>query len=476
MDRREPPAAPGAQPAAPGAHPAEARPHPVGAEAHPVGPPGRTRLRAARSIRARVTAGALLVLALALGLGSAVAVQVLDRSLTQGVATTLDQDLETVSDRLEADPSALEDLDDDLLVQLGGSRPVREDADLPADASLPVVPEDRTERVVIDGEPYLAASEETDAGTLTVARSLEQVQEATRTARLLLLVAVPLVLLLIGAVLWVVTGRALAPVERLRRQVDAIDPADPAQRVDAGDDELGALAATMNRLLERIQQAQVLQRRFVSDASHELRSPLATMRQHAELARDHPEATSLEALGAVVRDEGARMQELVESLLLLARLDEGQDRPMAEVDLDDLALAEASRLRGLGLRVDARGIGPGRVHGDASTLARALRNLTDNAARHAAGTVALRVATRGGRVHVEVEDDGSGIPPGQRELVFERFARLDEGRARDAGGSGLGLAIVRRIARAHGGDVRADQGTLGGALMVLDLPGADPEA
>lgn len=424
-----------------------------------------------RSIRARITAGALLVLALALGLGSVAAVQILSRTLTAGIATSLDRDLDSFADLAESDPAAIRDVDDDVLVQLEGSGSNLEDGTV-----LPAVPEDSTARVVVDGEAYLAASESTDSGMLTVARPLEGADEATRAAGVLLAVAVPIVLLLIGAVLWVVTGRALAPVERLRRQVEAVDAADPAQRVDAGQDELGDLAATMNDLLDRIQQAQVLQRRFVSDASHELRSPLATLRQHAELARDHPQATSLAALGDVVLGEGARMQELVESLLLMARLDEGQGRAVAEVDLDDLALEEAARLRSLGVDVDARGIGPARVQGDAAMLARALRNLTDNAARHAAGTVTLRVAEHAGRVRVEVEDDGAGIPADQRELVFERFARLDEGRARDAGGSGLGLSIVRQIARAHGGTVTAGQGTDGGALFTLDLPAADRDA
>jgi signal transduction histidine kinase len=286
-------------------------------------------------------------------------------------------------------------------------------------------------------------------------------------------VAVPLVLALVGGVVWVVTGRALAPVERLRRQVDAVDATDLGQRVDPGaNDELGALADTMNRLLDRIQQAQIAQRRFVSDASHELRSPLATIRQHAELAAAHPAASSLESLSEVALEEGARMQELVEGLLLLARLDERHRRTTAEIDLDDLALAEAARLRGLGVDVDARSIGPGRVVGDEALLRRVVRNLGDNAARHAARAVTLRVASLGDRVRLEVEDDGAGIPPEERERVFERFARLDEGRARDEGGSGLGLAIVREVVLAHGGAVEAGRGALGGALLAFTLPAA----
>lgn len=164
------------------------------------------------------------------------------------------------------------------------------------------------------------------------------------------------------------------------------------------------------------------------------------------------------------------MQELVEGLLLLARLDEGRDAPMAPTDMDDIALAEAHRLRGMGVTVDASGIGPGRVVGNAALLARAVRNLADNAARHARERVSLRVVERGDSVLLQVEDDGAGIPVYDREHIFDRFVRLDEARARDAGGSGLGLAIVREIALAHGGTVTASEGSDGGALMTLSLP------
>ncbi|MFC0673715.1 sensor histidine kinase [Brachybacterium hainanense] len=420
-----------------------------------------------------MTAWALLVVALVLAVGSFAAVSILARALADGVAVAAEQDLETLGDQAESAPAALAEIDDDLLVRLagteGGAGTINDDAA----ARLPELAPGESRRVVIDGEPYLVLAEDTDAGMLTVGRSLEHVDEAVATSRTLLIIAVPLMVLLVGGVVWVVTGRALAPVEELRRQVDAIDAAEPSARVDAGgNDELGALAATMNRMLERIERAQATQRRFVSDASHELRSPLATIRQHAELARAHPEAMDARALGDVVLAEGARMQDLVEGMLLLARLDERRERAATEVDLDDLALAEAERLRPMGVQVDARGIGPGRVIGDPVLLGRLLRNLVDNAARHADGTVALRVRGEGSRVLLEVEDDGSGIPEDERAAVFDRFARLDEGRARDEGGSGLGLAIVREVATSHGGSVTAGQGTLGGALLRVELPAA----
>lgn len=432
-----------------------------------------TRTGRIRSIRARVTIGALLVVGIALVAGAVGTVMLLGQLLTQGVATSVEQDLETIGEQLESGTVDIGDLDGEVLVRLQGAQSAANDDDA---EHLPVVGEDSVVRIVLDGDPYLAASEDTDAGTLTIARPIEEVDAATSTASVLLAIAVPLLLIVIGAVMWIVATRALAPVERMRRQVDDIDGAGLDRRVDAGsDDELGALASTMNRMLDRIEHAQTTQRRFVSDASHELRSPLATIRQHAEVAVAHPSSTTVQEIGGLVLDEGKRMQELVEGLLLLARLDEhgGREHTRTAVDLDDIVLAEVRRLRSLGAEVDGQGIGPGRTVGSEVLLARAVRNLVDNAARHASRLVTLRVSASGPSVRVEVEDDGSGVPEGQRELVFERFARLDEARARDAGGSGLGLAIAREIARAHGGELSVATGAGGGALFTLVMPAAE---
>lgn len=432
-----------------------------------------TRTGRIRSIRARVTIGALLAVGIALVAGAVGTVMLLGQLLTQGVATSVEQDLETIGEQLESGTVDIGDLDGEVLVRLQGAQSAANDDDA---EHLPVVGEDSVVRIVLDGDPYLAASEDTDAGTLTVARPIEEVDAATSTASVLLAIAVPLLLIVIGAVMWIVATRALAPVERMRRQVDDIDGAGLDRRVDAGsDDELGALASTMNRMLDRIEHAQTTQRRFVSDASHELRSPLATIRQHAEVAVAHPSSTTVQEIGGLVLDEGKRMQELVEGLLLLARLDEhgGREHTRTAVDLDDIVLAEVRRLRSLGAEVDGQGIGPGRTVGSEVLLARAVRNLVDNAARHASRLVTLRVSASGPSVRVEVEDDGSGVPEGQRELVFERFARLDEARARDAGGSGLGLAIAREIARAHGGELSVATGAGGGALFTLVMPAAE---
>ncbi|MDN6478450.1 sensor histidine kinase [Corynebacterium variabile] len=444
-------------------------------------------IRPMRSIRARVTAGATLFVAVILIVAAVIAVPVLGRVLTDSVAESVDQDLDSLESQLEAAPDRAEavvaGIDDDLLVRLqtrDGTEVVNdEDA-----AELAGTDGEDATTVTVDDESWLAATEDTDAGTLTVARPMEHVDDTVSATTTLLVVTVPLMVLLVGLVVWVVTGRALRPVERLRRQVDSIGASDLSRRVDAGDDELGALAATMNRMLGRLEQSQAVQRRFVSDASHELRSPLATMRQYAELAVAHPETVPTEELGEVVVAEGERMQDLVEGLLLLARLDEGQRPPTAPVDLDDLVLRDADRLRrsgggtGAAVEVDTSGVGPGRVEGNDRLLARVVRNLVDNAARHAEGRITLRVRSesteRGQRVQFTVADDGAGVPPEDRERIFDRFTRLDEGRARDAGGSGLGLAIVRDVVEAHGGTVSVGagdgRGEGAGAAFTVDLP------
>jgi signal transduction histidine kinase len=214
------------------------------------------------------------------------------------------------------------------------------------------------------------------------------------------------------------------------------------------------------------------QRRFVADAAHELRSPVSSIRQHAEVASAHPATTDLHELATTVRAEGLRLQALVEDLLLLARLDEGRTMATRDVDLDDLVLTEANRLRSVTTDdIRTTDVGAARVRGDARSLERLVRNLGDNAARHAA-TVAFGLAAENGHVTLTVDDDGPGIPVADRDRVFERFVRLDEGRGRAEGGTGLGLAIARDVARAHGGEVTLADSPLGGLRAEARLPAA----
>jgi signal transduction histidine kinase len=310
--------------------------------------------------------------------------------------------------------------------------------------------------------------------TVVVARSTETVTEATAAVGGLLGVGLPLLLAVVAVTTWFVVGRALAPVEAIRAEVDAISATALHRRVPdpPADDEIGRLSTTMNRMLERLERAQARQPRLVSDASHELRSPVAAIRQHAEVALAHPDRTTTTELATTVLAEDLRLQRLAEDLLLLTRADEHtlalRRRP---VDLDDLVFDEARRLRGVSeLRVDTAQVSAGRVEGDAAGLRRVLGNLGDNAARHANGRVAFSVAERDGLVLLEVDDDGPGVPEADRERVFERFVRLDDARARDDGGSGLGLAIVAELVAAHGGTVTLASSPIGGTRVEVSLP------
>jgi signal transduction histidine kinase len=296
---------------------------------------------------------------------------------------------------------------------------------------------------------------------------------------------VPVLVLLLVAVTWAVTGRSLRPVERMRTEVETIRAARPDARVEVPDtgDEVARLASTMNAMLDRLERSAESQRRFVSDASHELRSPIASIRQHAEVAVAHPERTEVADLADVVRSEAVRLQDLVTGLLELSRLDEGGIRTRRPVDLDDLALDAVARARARStagvapardgdastVRVDGSAISAARVLGDERVLAGVVRNLVDNAVRHASTRVAVSLTEHDGSAVLTVDDDGTGVPEDERERVFERFVRLDEARSRDAGGAGLGLAIVRDAVRAHGGDTTVVASPLGGARFVVRI-------
>lgn len=441
------------------------------------------RSRRPASIRARATGGAALVVLVALVIGAVAFVGVLRTSLTDGVRTAAEQTLDGLSTRVEADGApAVEAEDDDVLAQLqdGDGRVLARADDSPS-RPLDTAEESRSRH---DGERWLLVADDVDLpdgseGTLVVGAPLEDADAAVRTVTVLLVVAVPVVVALMSLVTWFVVGRALRPVDRMRREVDAVEGTNLHARVDepGSGDEVDRLATTMNRMLGRLEASQQAQRQFVSDASHELRSPLATIRQHAEVARAHPEVTGTADLADVVLDEGARLQELVESLLLLTRVDErGRDRDRA-VDLDDLVFTEASRPRTTdgtdgraAVRVDVSGVTPARVRGDDRLLGRVVRNLVDNAVRHAERTVVVGLETDGGSAVLTVDDDGHGVPEADRSRVFERFVRLDEGRARDAGGSGLGLAIVDAVVRGHGGGVVVSAAPGGGARFTVRLP------
>jgi signal transduction histidine kinase len=284
----------------------------------------------------------------------------------------------------------------------------------------------------------------------------------------------PAVLLLVALTTWSVAGRALRPVEAIRSEVEEISDEELGRRVPepATGDEIARLARTMNAMLARLETASLRQRRFVSDAAHELQSPLTTLRARLEVDLAQPADLAWPAAGHDSLEEVVGMQRLVDDLLELARLDARTALSRHEpVDLDDIALREAERLRTRGrVTVDTHGVSAGQVVGDAGQLRRALRNLLDNAERHAVGAVTMSLGEEANAVELTVSDDGAGIPAEEQGRIFEPFARLDTHRARQAGGTGLGLAITRDIVRAHGGDVGVGSTDTGGARFTIRLP------
>jgi signal transduction histidine kinase len=273
---------------------------------------------------------------------------------------------------------------------------------------------------------------------------------------------------------YLVSARAAAPLRRFAATATEIDAGDLSPRILADTSsaaELRTLADSFNLMLDRLEDAFARQRGFVSDASHELRSPLTAIRGQIEvLAREpEPDAAAVKRVEAVALTELGRVERLVEQMLALARLDEGVGPVHHEVDAAFLREAVAAAP---GSATPGR-VASGRIDLDPDMVARVVRNLVENARRHAGpeGTVTVASIADGGRLRVDVDDDGPGIAAGERERIFDRFHRSDAARARSSGGAGLGLAIARSIVEAHGGRIWAEESPLGGARVSFELPG-----
>ncbi|RPK81445.1 putative sensor histidine kinase TcrY [Streptomyces sp. ADI97-07] len=329
----------------------------------------------------------------------------------------------------------------------------------------------------IDGETadYRFARVEgttSDGVTLTVhaGAPLATEQEAVGTVRGAMLTGLPVLLAVVAGVTWLVTRRALRPVEGIRRELAAITASeDLRRRVPEPDsrDEIARLARTTNETLTVLEASVERQRRFVADASHELRSPIASLRTQLEVGAAHPDL--LDVPGAVA--DTVRLQGLAADLLLLARLDAGERPGRTAVDLGALVREEVSQRAGGRIPVEVSvADGALGVTGSRGQLARVIGNLLDNAERHAESAVAVAVTRDRADVLVEVTDDGAGVPADERERIFERFVRLDDARSRDDGGAGLGLAIARDVAGRHGGTLDVGRAPQGGARFTLRLP------
>ncbi|MDN5767044.1 MAG: HAMP domain-containing histidine kinase [Humibacillus sp.] len=473
----------------------------------------RALTRPLLSIRARSTAAALLVVAVALAAGAALLLVLLHQNLISAIDDDATIRAAEVAAQVHTDSAShvgeylaatnrggqlVQVLDAGGSVVAGSSAAAKS---RPLTALRPEAGQVSREQVeglgttAAKDDPYLVVARgvRTPAGkqqVVVVAASLGREDETVDTVQKYLLAGLLPLLLLVAVATWILVGWALRPVERIRARVQRINAARFNERVPVPDtsDEIARLAVTMNEMLDRLQAAQASQRRFVADASHELRSPLATLTLGLDVAGPEPTGDSWGELRAMMQTEAARMRLLVADLLLLAKADDtGLGLEREDVDLDDIVDAEVRRLRmSTGLHVQAD-IVPVRVQGDTVKLTQAVRNLSENAARAASGQVRLRLLREEGpgnegqgrdRSHsddhdvavIRVEDDGPGIDIADRTRVFERFVRLDESRERGHGGSGLGLAIVEEVVRGHGGSVVAGESDLGGACFEVRLP------
>lgn len=445
------------------------------------------------SVRVRTTGAAVGVVGVALVVGAVVLVTMLRSQLTGQVRSSAQLRADDVASALASGTSptdlAVSD-DEDLFIQViaPDGTVVASSRNVAGEPALAILEPGRSEtigNVPIGDENHdflvvsVAAKVAKERDTVLVARSTELIVRPTELLVALLSGGIPLLLMILGFTVWKLTGRALSPVEAMRAEVDEISGSELHRRVPdpPGSDEISRLASTMNRMLERLDRSAETQRRFVADASHELRSPVATIRQYAEVAIAHPERISAHELAETILAENLRVQRLVEDLLILARTEQRNPHLRRRaVDIDDALLEEGRRVRSTSaLRVDTSAVSAGRVDGDEAQLQRLVRNLVDNAVHHASMVIRLSLSTEAGSVRLVVEDDGPGIPESQRERVFERFVRLDEARARDDGGSGLGLAIVAEITTGHAGSVSISGSDLGGARFEVLLPASEDD-
>lgn len=444
----------------------------------------RDRLRPLRSVRARLTLAGSATLLAGLVVGALVFAQLFERQLIESLdinlrslandrARSIDAGLdpETQLDTEQRETAVVVfAVDGQVLANRGFVDPAQVEGLEPGASvsrSLDYIEPDEAEVERAELRIHVARPGET---TVVVATELEQVSQTVNQARGLLVVGVPLITLIGALLLWIVVGRALRPVDRMRRDAQAIAELGGEQRVhDPGsEDELGRLASTLNDMLARLDANAVSMRRFVSDSSHEIRSPIANIRARVETAR--PDEWS-EARGDVI-GEVERIETIIDDLTYLARSDEGRtERSIDRVELDGILFAEAARLQRNGrVTVDASDVEPIVINADHGQIQRAVRNLVDNAERHADSKVRVAVTSLEGHVVIDIDDDGPGVPPSERDRVFERFVRLDESRQRASGGTGLGLAIVEGIIADHGGGVQVLESPLGGARLRLLLP------
>ncbi len=447
-------------------------------------------MRSGLSLRARATLLGTVGVALLLLVGSLVLVSTLESRLTDAsdrVSRSRVDDLLTLI-RDGTLSETLRNVDDNGVAQvvssdgevLSASSNITGDpplTDLAPGLEPSSVPRTATFQAPDDAETetyrfwYATGSGPEGTATVLVGDSLESVSEASAALRTSLVLGVPLVLLLLGTVIWLLLGHAIGRLDRIRLDVDRISAHDVHVRVsgDGVDDEVGRLAATMNAMLERLRTAAQRQRDFVADVSHDLQSPLTALRASLEIPPAGPESpaaarTRVDALVAT-----SDMERLVADLLVVASLDAGTTSAPRLIDLDGLVLEEVVRAGSHeDVTVDSAEVSAAPAYVNPDDVRRVVRNLLDNAMAHARTRVTLRVLEGDNTAELLVSDDGPGVPAEHRERVFDRFYRVDTARSRH-GGTGLGLSIARGLTeRNHGRLALVDSPE--GAVMRLVLP------
>lgn len=407
-----------------------------------------TAAKAVRSVRLRLTLVATVIVAVVLVAAAVLLLGLQRRQLVEAI----DEALVRRADQLEdaaarGAPASIDDVSaEDRGAQLAtvDGQVLASTSNLADSDAIADVPDDdedvRTSDVLrVDEDAFRVLSRRItiagEPGVVHVAESIDDIDESVGVLARSLAIAFPFVLVAVGATTWWLVGRALRPV-----------------------------VASAGR-----------QERFVSDASHELRSPLGRIRNRLEVDLGHPDGVDLRDTANAVLNESKQMERLVDGLLHLARADGASPRTVP-VDLDDIVLRESALVDLPGFGVDTSAVSAGLVRGDPGALGLLVRNLIENAIGHGGRRVVVGLREHGNEVVLTVDDDGPGIPAARRAEVFERFTRLDDSRAPGAGGTGLGLAIAHDVAMRHGGTIDVDEAPIGGARLTVTLPASSAPA
>jgi len=454
-----------------------------------VGPPARAR---GGSLRFRLTALATLVVAAVLAIAAFAVLTVQRRQLTANLDASLAQRTDIIAGDFAFDMRAqiITATGEDRAVQLvvSDGRVLAASSNLTDEPPLTNPLTGNGDEVIrtrddlpFDDDSYRVLSRriQTSVGpaVLHVAENSDDLDEAIRNLAIALAATIPAVAAVLAALIWWLTGRALKPVDRMRAQVESISAANSGQRIGIADrdDEISRLGETMNRMLDRLADANDRQRRFVADAAHELRTPLTRIRTNLDIDLAQPDNADPADTVKAVRQEAIELQQLIDDLLHLARSDAGQTPHHREpVDLDDIVMQEIRDLRSTdpAASIDATNLSAAHLDANPEHLRRAIRNVLGNAVRYARTTITVTLAEQAELVELSVADDGPGIPDEHQERIFERFTRVQDARSRDDGGTGLGLAITRDIVEDHLGTITYDPDHRG-ARFVIRIPTGD---